>query len=172
MKKVSYEARRFVGDHKPAQRGDRCHRCGQSHFRSWEPYHPVMLHWVLNPGLAFNELVLGQRVPRRILICRNCGDWNSQEFQFVRCESCDRLHSLKIWVGRNSFRNWFGLVCPDCGESIPCLANLTSTLICVAVCPISLPIYLCCRGRYREWSQQRSQVARHSAFLENPAGVD
>lgn len=24
----------------------------------------MMLHWILNPGLAINELILGQRVPK------------------------------------------------------------------------------------------------------------
>ena len=32
---------------------------------------PVMLHWVINPGLAFNELVLGQRAPKVVLEERN-----------------------------------------------------------------------------------------------------
>lgn len=37
-------------------------------FKIWALPHPIVLHWILNPGLAFNELVLGQRLPKVILI--------------------------------------------------------------------------------------------------------
>ena len=33
-------------------------------YKVWKLPHPMLIHWVLNPGLAFNELILGQRVPK------------------------------------------------------------------------------------------------------------
>lgn len=42
--------------------------CKNSEFKVWTWKNPVMLHWIINPGLAINELILGQRVPKIILI--------------------------------------------------------------------------------------------------------
>lgn len=53
--------------------------------RTWK--NPMMLHWIVNPGLAFNELVLGQRVPKVMLIERNdskaCRKKHSFPFRIV-----------------------------------------------------------------------------------------
>lgn len=37
-------------------------------YKIWTWNNPVMLHWIINPGLAINELLLGQRVPKTMLI--------------------------------------------------------------------------------------------------------
>ncbi|RZS94996.1 hypothetical protein BC751_0509 [Cecembia calidifontis] len=37
----------------------------------WNWENPLMLHWILNPGLANNELIMGQRIPKVTLIERN-----------------------------------------------------------------------------------------------------
>src|SRR5205814_1755179 len=88
----------------------------------WGPNNPMMLHWVLNPGLAFNELVLGQRIPREMLMCPGCRQ------SFLRCVACRRLQpmagALNAPVGM-----WNGLHCPDCGAAIPMLRNLVSGAI-------------------------------------------
>jgi hypothetical protein len=36
-------------------------------YRVYNWTHFMMIHWIINPGLAFNELVLGQRVPKVML---------------------------------------------------------------------------------------------------------
>ena len=37
-------------------------------FKIWTWKNPIMLHWIINPGLVINELLLGQRVPKIMLI--------------------------------------------------------------------------------------------------------
>ncbi len=37
-------------------------------YKVWKLPHPMLLHWIINPGLAFNELILGQRIPKITLI--------------------------------------------------------------------------------------------------------
>src|SRR5262245_54558843 len=41
-----------------------CPTCGETRIWRWDLRHPEMLNWVINPGVAVNELVLGQRLPR------------------------------------------------------------------------------------------------------------
>lgn len=47
----------------------------------------VMLHWILNPGLAFNELFLGQRVPKVSLIDKT-SDKPYMDRGFTPCPHC------------------------------------------------------------------------------------
>ena len=37
-------------------------------YKVWKLPHPILLVWVLNPIFAFNELILGQRIPKINLI--------------------------------------------------------------------------------------------------------
>jgi uncharacterized protein (TIGR02996 family) len=96
--------------------GSACLVCGQPCWR-WGPGNPMMLHWVVNPGLAFNELVLGQRIPREMFICRDC------RVTFLRCVACRRFQPLIGELNRPGGM-WNGLNCPDCGAAFPMLRNL------------------------------------------------
>ncbi len=40
----------------------------KSKFKIWTWKNLVMLHWIINPALAINELLLGQRIPKIMLI--------------------------------------------------------------------------------------------------------
>jgi len=85
-----------------------------------------MLHWVLNPGIAFNDLALGQRLPAVMHECRHCRTY------FVDCPhcrtSCDSL-ALK------AFGAWSGLPCPSCGASLPVLRNGLAWLVTLPLAP-------------------------------------
>jgi len=140
----------------------RCHKCGGSQFKTWTMFHPLILHWILNPGLAINELCFGQRIPRTTFICQNCKGWSRIETQFIECPGCKRFHSADIWT-RCAFGNWFGLVCPDCGHSIPCVLNLTSLIILVVLFPVWFPVFLVLRESYRRWAQRRVVNSRQTA---------
>ncbi len=94
-----------------------CPMCGAEEFDLLGPDHPTMRHWVWNPGLAFNELVLGQRVPREVRECRRCGT------QSIDCDDCDRPIDAAEWRASSQFGRWRGLECPRCGGDIPCLRN-------------------------------------------------
>lgn len=97
----------------------------------------MMLHWIINPGLAINELLLGQRVPKVSLEDLTL-DKPRFERGFVPCPHCGKVHDGRTWSTQNgtAFKNWFGLYCPDCGNIIPCLMNATSFLILAVTSPI------------------------------------
>lgn len=118
-----------------------CPKCEAQNFKVWKLPNPLLLHWVLNPGLAFNELVLGQRLPRLSIECLSC-NLPRDERSFVFCPACHTLHDARIWQGKQGFRNWLGLVCPTCGERIPCLWNLFSLAILAVTAPLWIvPVY-------------------------------
>lgn len=106
-------------------------------YKTWTWKHPLMLHWIINPGLAINELFLGQRVPKVTLIEI---DTNKPlaERNFIPCPHCNSIHFGYEWSHENksAFGNWFGLYCNKCGGIIPCLRNLTSSIILTVTFPI------------------------------------
>jgi hypothetical protein len=43
----------------------------ETKYKIWTWKNPLMLHWIINPGLAINELILGQRIPKITLVEKN-----------------------------------------------------------------------------------------------------
>lgn len=120
----------------------KCPKCDGSHFKRWELPHPLILHWILNPGFAFNEIVLGQRIPKTQLICQDCEE-PLLDRGYVPCPSCGAMHLSRLASGKRGFRNWRGVSCPSCGKPIPCIWNVFSLLILLLTFPLwSLPYYL------------------------------
>ncbi|WP_019675972.1 hypothetical protein [Arsukibacterium perlucidum] len=107
----------------------------QNKYKVWKLPNPLLLHWVINPGLAFNELVLGQRIPKITLIDKT-SDAPLIEKQYVPCPHCHTIHDARLWGKQGAFKNWFGYLCPQCDEVIPCLWNLTSLLLLALTFPI------------------------------------
>ena len=101
--------------------------------KTWK--HWTMIHWILNPGLVINELILGQRVPK-VLLFDKTKDKPLMERQFVPCPHCENLNDGRLWAKKNGFGNWFGLYCPNCGKTIPCLRNFTSLIVIILTFPI------------------------------------
>ena len=97
----------------------------------------IMLHWIINPGMAINELILGQRVPKISLLDKTL---HTPKFErsFIPCPQCETLHDSRIWSPQNKtgFKNWFGLYCTNCGGIIPCLINGFSFIILTFTFPI------------------------------------
>jgi hypothetical protein len=112
-----------------------CPKCGGRNFKVWKLPSFVILHWVLNPGLAFNELVLGQRIPKVQLICQDCAEplYNRS---YVPCPHCHTLVHGRSWGRKHGFGNWLGYVCPYCGGRIPCVWNWTSLVILAITSPV------------------------------------
>ena len=122
-------------------------------YKVWTWKNPMMLHWIINPGLAFNELVLGQRVPRVTLIERNSSK-SLAERTLIPCPHCETLHSGLKWTPQNktSFKNWFGYYCDNCGKIIPCLTNLTSYVIL----GITFPVWFWFRDKWKaKWLEEQ-----------------
>jgi len=112
-----------------------CPKCGGHHFKVWKLPSPVILHWVLNPGLAVNELAFGQRIPKVQLICEDCDEPLGAR-AYVPCPHCNAMIHGRSWGIKHAFGNWLGYVCPQCGKRIPCLWNFTSLLILAITSPI------------------------------------
>jgi predicted RNA-binding Zn-ribbon protein involved in translation (DUF1610 family) len=126
-------------------------------------------HLVLNPGLAFNELILGQRTPQQVFICKSCA-LPMADRSYVHCPSCGVFHAGRIWSYRNAFGNWLGYVCPACGAQIPCLWNLTSRVLLLLTAPIWwLPIRL---NKEKLIAQQHQRVTQTStAYIDKTSNT-
>ena len=123
-------------------------------YTIWALPHPLILHFVLNPGIAFNELILGQRMPKVTLI-DNTIDKPLMERTFVPCPHCEKLHDSRLWGSKNRFGHWFGYVCPSCGGTIPCLWNLTSLVILALTSPLwFIPVRLL-KNKWLEFEKTR-----------------
>jgi hypothetical protein len=70
-------------------------------YKVWQLPHPMVLHWVMNPGLAFNELILGQRLPKVMLVDKT-SDAPLMERQYVPCPECNVLTDARVWGGSRS----------------------------------------------------------------------
>jgi hypothetical protein len=101
-------------------------------WKSWQ-----LLHWILNPGLAINELILGQRVPKVFLEDKTINKPRIER-TLIPCPHCETLHDGRTWSTQNgtAFKNWFGLYCSNCGNTIPCLTNALSAIILALTFPI------------------------------------
>ena len=77
-------------------------------YKVWKLPNLLLVHWILNPGLAFNELILGQRMPKVTLIDKT-SDVPLMEKQYIPCPHCGAIHNGLIWSKKNAFGNWFGI---------------------------------------------------------------
>ena len=108
-----------------------------SKYKVWTWKNIMILHWIINPGLAINELVLGQRIPKVYLIEKDSNKPLSEK-TFIPCPHCGTLHVGTKWSAQNktAFGNWFGYYCDHCDQIIPCHTNLFSYLILIITYPI------------------------------------
>ena len=108
--------------------------------KKWKVYNWknwMMIHWMINPGLIINELILGQRIPKISLEDKE-SDKPRIERTYVPCPHCETIHDGRTWSSQNNtgFKNWFGLYCKNCGNIIPCLINIFSLIILAITFPI------------------------------------
>lgn len=140
----------------PDIQGFVCPQCGGNAFKRFALWHPMLVHWLLNPGLVVNELLLGQRLPRVMYLCLGCDlPWVLR--QYIRCPSCRTMHRGLIWGRGNAFWHWFGLYCPDCGARIPTLLNVFSIIIAAVFAPLWYPVWRLVRGSWIERERIRAQ---------------
>ena len=120
----------------------KCPKCGGSNFKSWKLTNPNSLFWILFPVTVINEIVLGQRLPKVHLICKDC-EVAIPERTYIPCPSCRTMHFQRHRWGIAGCLKWRGLSCPSCGDAIPCFRNVFSLLVLAVTFPLwSLPYYL------------------------------
>jgi predicted RNA-binding Zn-ribbon protein involved in translation (DUF1610 family) len=115
-------------------------------------------HMLLNPGIAFNELILGQRLPAVSYVCKSC-QTGMLDRSYIHCPCCDTFHPGRLWSYGNAFGNWLGLNCPTCGSEIPSLLGVTSRVLTYP-CQVLLaeglkPV----RSKYGRWNHNRAKAA-------------
>ena len=125
-------------------------------YKVWKLPHPMLLHWIINPGLAFNELILGQRIPKVTLIDKT-SNAPLMERQYIPCPQCNALNDGRLWSNSNSLGHWFGYVCPECHGRIPCFWNITSLILLA----IAFPIWISCKifGEEKWLEKEKSRLA-------------
>lgn len=137
-------------------------------YKIWKLPHPVLLHWILNPGLCINEIVLGQRIPKISLI-----DETSSaplvERTYAECPHCETIHSSKIWGKGNTFFHYAGLYCPSCEGKIPTLMNVFSFLILIITFPLWKPVSLLFGEAFKSW--ELSRLKKISTASKKPVQV-
>lgn len=118
--------------------------------------HIMMIHWMLNPGMMINELILGQRVPK-VILEEKLSDKPRYERTFVPCPHCKTIHDSRTWSFSNNTgsKNWFGLYCPACENIIPCLSNLASLVVLTAAFPLLALFRKTMRERWLQKQPQR-----------------
>lgn len=106
-------------------------------YEIWNWRKPSFFHIIINPGVVVNELLLGQRVPKVMLIDRH-SNRPFMERSYVPCPSCETLHNGVVWSAQNktAFKNWYGLYCPSCEDVIPCTRNVFSWLLIAVTYPL------------------------------------
>lgn len=132
--------------------------------RTWK--HPLPLFWVLFPGAAINELLLGQRVPKVVLVAKGSQKPLSER-RFVPCPHCQTLHPSRKWSlpNKTGLGNWFGLYCDRCGGIIPCLMNVFSFLVLAGTFPVWVWFY---KPLKRKWLRRQKEKFNHPLNLEDP----
>lgn len=119
----------------------KCPKCGGSNFKRCELPHPIILLWIVIPVTVINEIVLGQRMPKTQLICKEC-DLPEMDRVYVPCPSCKTMHLGRLASDKRRFGNWRGVRCPLCDEPIPHLRNIFSWGIIMLSFPLwALPYF-------------------------------
>ena len=134
----------------------------KNRFEIWALPHPFIFFWVLCPSLMFNELILGQRLPKVTLIDKK-SDKPWIERCYIPCPHCETLNDHRLWAKWNEFGHWFGFVCPSCHQVIPCLWNVFSLVVLAITFPLW---YFPARFFRQRWlAKEKERLAK---VLERP----
>ena len=134
----------------------------KNRYQIWTLPHPLVLFWILNPVAIINELILGQRLPKVTLIDKE-SDAPFAERNYIPCPHCKTLNDGRIWAKGNAFGHWFGLICPNCHQIIPCLWSIIS----YAVLAVTSPLWYFPARFFRDrWIEK--EKARLAKVLERP----
>lgn len=134
----------------------------KNRYKIWALPHPLILFWILHPVAIINELIMGQRFPKVMLIDEE-SHGPFAERTYIPCPHCETLNDGRIWGKGNAFGHWFGLVCPNCHQIIPCLWSISSYVVLAVTYPLW---YLPARFFRDRWIEK--EKARLAKVLERP----
>ena len=137
----------------------------KNRFKIWALPNPFILHWVLNPGIMFGELIFGVRVPKVTLIDKE-SDKPLLERCYIPCPHCETLNDPRLWGKRKAVGHWFGLVCPSCHQVIPCLWNVFSLAVLVITFPLWYFPARFFRQRWLEKEKKRLANVRERPLIQ------
>lgn len=137
-------------------------------YKIWKLPHPLLVHWILNPGLCINEVILGQRIPKISLIDETSSE-PLPDRTYTECPHCETVHSSKIWGKGNAFFHYAGLYCPNCEHKIPTLLNVFSILVLIVTFPLWKPLDLLFGERFKSW--ELSRLRSTSTTSQKPVKV-
>ena len=130
----------------------------EDRYKALKLPHPLLLHWVLNPGLAINEFVLGQRMPELTLIDRH-SEKSLAERGYIPCPHCQTLHPARLWSKTNALFHYAGLYCPSCEQKIPSLLNVFTLALLAVTFPLWKPASMLFADRFKAWELARLEKA-------------
>ncbi len=126
------------------------------------PHPAVLLIWILNPFVMFNELILGLRLPKVTLVDKESNK-PLPERTYYPCPHCAVLNDTRCWARRNALGHWFGYICPNCHQIIPCLWSVFSLVILAITFPLW---YFPARLVRQRWIEKEKE--RLAAVLKRP----
>lgn len=135
-----------------------------NHYIAWTWKSPFMLHWMLNPVMAFREILFGQRIPKLLLV-KDIKCKNRLENAIVPCPHCDTHHPALKWLPPNTyaFGNWFGLYCDHCGGIIPAVMNVFTILLLV----VTFPLWIWFKGILKvKWLEKQKAKSKLNLPLQ------
>jgi len=106
-------------------------------YKIWNWKHPILFHWMINPGVAVMEFI-GVVTPRVMLLEKDKTK-SIGERTWIPCPHCGTLHSSVKWSKQNNthHKNWYGYHCDNCSGTIPPLRNWFSALVFGAIKPFN-----------------------------------
>jgi len=137
----------------------------RSQYNVWALPHPLIISYVVAPPLAFNELILGQRMPKVLLIEKK-SERPLVQRQWVPCPDCGAMNDGRLWAKGNALGHWFGYVCPVCAGRIPCHWNIFSILILAISFPIWMPIRRLVEEKWLRYELSRVRRAQEGPLVE------
>ena len=123
-------------------------------------------HWIVNPGLGFNEVILGTRIPKDIYLDTGLGT-SLKDQQLIICNECKHEMPYKFMSKTIGLGLWFGLYCSNCKSEIPCLKNIVSMTFYIIAYPIWYPIWLLIKDRYIAYVIKRITAQQKDVCMSN-----
>ncbi len=111
-------------------------------------------HWILNPGLAINEIIFGTRIPSAVLLDDELGNTLVDQ-QLIVCQHCGHEMPYKNMDRFIGMGLWFGMFCSQCRERIPCVLNVFTAISACIVLPLWYPFWMFFKERYIDYCTRR-----------------